>query len=122
MKFKEYLLLEQREYLGQRVGDVLTGIHELLVGGKQIGARQLVKNCDYMVNQIRKILHSTWPRSEYKFLKVLQKVGVALAKAIDEKGDLKEILNSARVELERLGKKLGTPIHKLAAPAQGEAE
>ena len=95
LKFKSYLLNEQHEYLAHKVGDVLTGIHELIQGGKQIGTRQLVKHSEVVVNQIRKILHSSWPRSEMKHLRVLQKVGVAIMKTIDEKGDLNDTLNGA---------------------------
>ncbi len=49
MKFKEFLLVEQREYLGEKIGDVLTGVQELLTGGKQIGTRQLVKYSEFIV-------------------------------------------------------------------------
>ncbi len=116
MEFKKFLLTEQREYLSHRVGDLLTGVHELVQGGKQIGARQLVKHSEAVVNQIRKILHTSWPRTEYKFLRRLQKCGVALAKCIDEKGDLRDVLNSVRHEIEELSQKLGEPINTLGTP------
>ena len=45
----------------------------------------MVKNAEDIANQIRKILHASWPRSEHKYLKVLQKCGVALMKAIEDK-------------------------------------
>lgn len=113
MDFKNFLILEQREYLGEKVGDILTSVHELLSSEKQIGARQLVNNSENIVNQIRKILHSSWQKSERKFLKKLQKCGVAIMKAIEEKDDLKEILNSVSAELENITSKIGTPINKL---------
>jgi hypothetical protein len=116
MEFKKFLLTEQRDYLSQKVGDVLTGVHELVQGGKQVGARQLVRHSEGIVNQIRKILHSSWPRTEFKYLRKLQKCGVGLAKCIDEKGDLREVLNSVRHELEQLSQKLGEPINTLGSP------
>lgn len=116
MEFKKFLLTEQRDYLSQKVGDVLTAVHELIQGGKQVGARQLVRHSEGIVNQIRKILHSSWPRTEYKFLRKLQKCGVGLAKCIDEKGDLTDTLNSVRHELEQLSQKLGEPINTLGSP------
>jgi hypothetical protein len=116
MRFKKFLLTEQRNYFSHRVGDVLTSVHELIRGGKQIGARQLVRHSQVVVNQIRKILHTSWPKSEYKYLVKLQKCGVALAKCIDEKGDLRETLNGVRHEIERLVEKIGNPINTLAAP------
>jgi hypothetical protein len=118
--FKAYLLNERHEYLSHKVGDILTGIHELIQGGKQIGARQLVKHSEVVVNQIRKVLHSSWPRSEMKNLRVLQKVGVAIMKCIDEKGDLPDTLNGVRVEIEKLQDKLGQPINHLATPSKDE--
>lgn len=116
MRFKQFILTEQRQFLAHRVGDILTAVHELLSGGKQVGARQLVKHSEGVVNRIRKVLHSSWPRSDQKYLKPLQKCGVALMKTIDEKGDLNETLNGVRGELEKLSEKLGEPVNTLAKP------
>lgn len=113
MEFKKFLLNEQREYLAQKVGDVLTSVHELIQGGKQVGARQLVRHSEAVANQIRRILHSSWPKTETKHLKVLQKCGVALMKTIDEKGDLNDTLNSVRGEIEKLTQSIGQPINNL---------
>jgi hypothetical protein len=113
MKFKNFLLAEQREYLSHKIGDVLTSVHELVAGGKQIGARQLVRHSEGVANQIRRILHSSWPKTEYKHLRVLQKCGVALMKTIEENGDLRETLNGVRQEIEQLSQKLGSPINSL---------
>ncbi len=116
MEFKNFLLIEQKQYLSEKIGDVLTGIQELITGGKQIGTRQLVRHTEGIVNQIRKILHSSWPRSEYKYLRQIQKCGVALMKCIDEKGDLREVLNSVRVALEQMSEKIGDPVNRLGTP------
>jgi len=119
MRFKEFLLFEQKEFLSDKINDILTGIHDLLQAGKQMGARQMVKNSEEIVSQIRRVLHGNWPRSEHKYLKVLQKCGVALMKAIEEKGDLPEVFNGVRVELEKLSGKLHIPVNKLGT---GEEE
>ena len=120
MGFRNFLLNEQHSYLSHRVGDVLTSVHELVRGGKQIGARQLVRHSQGVVNQIRKILHTSWPKTEYKYLRRLQRCGVALAKCIDEKGDLKEVLNSVRHEIEELSDKIGQPINTLGTTPEKE--
>lgn len=114
MEFRSYLLVEQKKYFSDKVGDVLTGIQNLLDGGKQISLRNLMQYSTEVVNQIRKILHSSWTRAEYKYLKVLQRVGVAISKAIDEKGDLEEILASSAAEVQNVLHKLGYPINKFA--------
>jgi len=119
MEFKTFLVVEQKEYLADRVNNVLTGVHELLSAQKQMGAKQMVKNAESIANQIRKILHASWPRSEHKYLKVLQRCGIALMKAIDDKGDLPEVFNSVRAELEKLSHKFRVPTNKLGT---GEEE
>ncbi len=113
MKFKQYILNEQKDYFSDKVNDILTGLHELIQSEKQMGAKHMLRSAEVIANQIRKILHTSWPRSEHKYLKVLQKCGVALMKAIDEKGDLPDVFNSIRVPLEDMSHKLGAPANKL---------
>jgi hypothetical protein len=120
MKFKEYLLTESKQFLADRVKDTLEGVEDLISAGKQLGARQLLRNSESVVNQIRKILHQSWSRTEYKHLRVLQKCGVAIMKTIDDKGDLRETLTSVRKELLNLLKKLGVPVSKAPEPEPEE--
>lgn len=120
MNFKDFLLTEQKDYFTGRVADILTGVHELLTGGKQIGARQLVTHSEGIANQIRKVLHSNWPKKNNKYLRILQKCGVGLMKTIDEKGDLRETLNSVRHELEQLQQKIGEPVNDLGSPKKAK--
>lgn len=122
MEFKKFLLFEEQEYFADRVNNVLTGIHELLSANKQMGAKLMVKSAESIANQIRKILHTSWPRSEHKYLKVLQKCGIALMKAIDDKGDLSETFNNVRAELEKLSHKLGVPVNKLGTNEKDETK
>lgn len=118
MRFREYILTEQKEYLADKISDILTGVHEMLSVSKQISAKQHIRNAEYIANQIRKILHGSWPRSEHKYLKSLQKCGVALLKAVDDKGDLPEVFNSVRGELEKLSSKMGEPVNKMGSMDQ----
>jgi hypothetical protein len=113
MNFKEFLLNEQQAYLGQKVGDILTAVQELQTDAANMGTRDLVRYTQQIINQIRPILHSSWPREEKKFLLVLQKVGFSLAKAIDEKGDLAGKISGSAKVLEKLVADLGVPISKM---------
>lgn len=115
MRFKEFLLNEQQAYLGLKVGDILTAAQELRDDAKNMGSRDLTRFSQRIVNQIRRILHSNWPREETKHLKVLQKAGVALMKAIDEKDDLGSTISGVVSVLEKLVASLGVPINKLAS-------
>lgn len=122
MKFKDYLLNEQqiandsdKQYFGQKVGDVLTAIHNLEEDGKAAGNRKMTKVSLRIVNQIRNILHDQWGAIADPFLPILQKVAVAMMKAIEEKGDINEVLSSAGAELEEILKKLGVPINQIGS-------
>jgi hypothetical protein len=114
MRFKEFILNEQKAYLSQKVGDILTAVHELQDDSKNMGTRDLIRFSERIVNQIRRILHSNWPREEKKYLKSLQKVGVALMKAIEDKDDLPGTISGSVSVLEKLVADLGMPINKLA--------
>jgi hypothetical protein len=114
MRFKQFLLNESQAYLGQKVGDILTAAQELRDDANNMGTRDLTRFSERIVNQIRRILHSNWPREEKKHLLTLQKVGVALMKSIEEKDDLPGTIAGCAASLEKLVGNLGVPIHKLA--------
>lgn len=114
MRFKEFLLNEQQAYLGQKVGDILTAAQELRDDAKNMGTRDLTRFSERIVNQIRRVLHSNWPREEKKHLQTLQKAGVALMKSIEDKDDLPGTVAGVAGVLEKLVADLGVPIHKLA--------
>lgn len=115
MKFKEYLLNEDKDYLGQKAGDILSAIQSLGEDAPQMGARAVVRAAEGIVNQIRRILHGRWDEKDLKYLKKLQKIGVALMKGIDSDGDLEEIVASAQHELENVLDDMGTPINTLGS-------
>lgn len=118
--FKEFLLNENAAYLSQQIGDILDASQELVDQGPSMGARHQVKNAETIANQIRRILHSDWQKQDEKYLKVLQKIGVAIMKAIEEKDDLIGIMGTANQELVNLQSKLGEPIQNLGTPAKKE--
>lgn len=116
MRYREFLLNENQAYLGQKVGDILTSAHDLKDEGKNMGSRDLMKFSEKLVSEIKRVLHSSWPKECTKYLKSLQKVGVGIMKCIDEKGDLYQTILSACAELEKTSKALGVPINKFASP------
>lgn len=115
MRFKEFLINEQQAYLASKVGSLLTAIQELVTDVQNLGTRELVQFAGNVVNRIRRILHSNWPKEEKKFLVVLQKIGVAIAKSIEEKDDLPGTLQAAQSELEKLVADMGVPINQLVS-------
>lgn len=115
-QFKSFLLLEEKVYLGQRIGDVLTALQELTDHAPNMGKRHLIRIIVNIVKQIRRILHGSWTYEEEKYLKELQKIGVALMKGLDDNEDLIQVVSSCTNTCEKLSDKLDTPINNLATP------
>ena len=118
--FKWFLLNENSAYLGQKVGDIVNALTDLKDNAKGMGTRHLVKSAEGIVHQIRRILHSNWPKDQDKHLKLLQKVGVAIMKAIEEKDDLESIISSGADELQKLSGKMGMPINDIGVDPNQE--
>jgi len=126
MRFKHFLLNEDGSartgFLAQKIGDLLSALQDLDQNAGHIGTRQQVKNTEEIVNYIRRILHTHWEKSEEEYLRVLQKVGVALMRAIDEKDDLPSIITSATQEIEKIMSDLGAPVNHLGSPEEAEPD
>lgn len=117
--FKWFIINEEKAYLGHRVSDVLTAVHDLEEDLPGMGSRHIQKVAEDIVNQIRRILHGQWSPRFNKDLKELQKVGVALMKAIDEKGDLKTMVPIVAQVLQNLSGKLGIKTNDVQPPEEG---
>jgi outer membrane biosynthesis protein TonB len=122
LNFRYFLLNEGTVYLGQMLGDILNAMQELAEEAPQMGSRQLTKHCERIVALIRRILHSSWQQQDKKHLEGLQKIGVAIMKAIEEKGDLVETLQSASSELEEILAKMKVPVHQIGGGEKKEPE
>ena len=114
--FKFFLLNEEKTYFGHKVGDVLTSLQDLNNDIENLGSRQLARLAEEIVNQIRKILHDSWSPKHVGHLQQLQKIGVALQKTIEDRGDLREMLPAAANSLQDLMTKLGVKTNNLEAP------
>lgn len=114
-EFRRYLLLEQEEFLAQKVGDVLTALQSLDRDSRSAGNRSLIQWSEKIVDQMRKILEGRWSKEEEPHLKKIQKAAVALAKAIENNDKMPDVIASAKTELESLQKKLGVPLHNLGS-------
>lgn len=120
--FKWFLINEEKAYLGHRISDVLTAVHDLEEDLPGMGSRQVSRIGEEIVNQIRKILHGQWSPRQAPHLKELQKIGVALMKAIDEKGDLKSLIPSIADQLEDISGKMGMKANDIQASPEGDGE
>jgi len=116
LEFKMELFNEDKSYLGKRIGDVLNGIQDLEQNFNNMGSRESVDNAERIVNQIRRIIHTNWPRDDRKHLEPLQKIGVAIMRAIEEKGDLLDIVSNSGKELQSVLGDLGVTVNNLGSP------
>lgn len=114
-EFRSFLLLEQEEFLAQKVGDVLSALQSLADDSQNMGNRQLIKIADNIVGEMRKILEGRWAKEEEPHLKAIQKAAVAMAKAIDTNEKMPDIIAGAKSELEKVQQKIGAPLHDLGS-------
>lgn len=113
MEFKNFVLNEEKGYFTQRVSDILSALQDLNDSAENMGTRQLISSSETIVNQIRRIIHTHWPQREEDKLHVLQKCGVAIMKAIEEKDDLKSVLQACQENIEELVGDEEKPINQL---------
>lgn len=114
MNFKQFLLNEDKEHLSKKIGDLLSFIQDLLEDVQNMGNRHILNAVDSIISQIRKILHGQHESEEVKYLQVLQRIGVALSLAIEQKEEnMIELLNTTKVELEDLLANMGFPTNDL---------
>ena len=113
LTFKTFLLNEQQAYLAQKVGNILSAVQDLKNDAKNMGTRDLTAFSNSIVDNIRSIIHSSWPREQQKHLKSLQNMAVAIMKCIEEKGDLPSVISSVSSSMEKLVGDLGMPVNKL---------
>lgn len=118
--FKAFLLTEEKVYLGQKIGDILTALQQLRDDSPNMGKRHLIRLITNIVKQIRRVLHGSWTYEEEKYLKQLQKVGVGLMRGLDTNEDLIQLIASCADVLEKLSGQIDMPINNLAAPSSND--
>ncbi len=120
--FKSFLLNENKYYLSQKIGDLLTALQGLSEDAPNLGNRALIRAAQGIVNQIRRILHGRWDDEDVNFLKTLQKIGVAICKAIDTKDDIATVVASCSAELEKISGESGEPVNDLASDQEPDED
>lgn len=118
MKFRDFLLSENKAYFAQKASDILSSLQDLNSSADDMGARHLVSNAETIVNQIRRIIHTHWPQGEEANLAALQKCGVAIMKAIEEKDDLQEVLKACQQQIESMSG--GAPVNKMGSEEESQ--
>jgi len=128
MRFKEFILLEQTNYLSEKIGDILTDTQRLRDEAPNMGSRDLTRFSERIVKKIRAVLHSSWPDSTKKHLQQLSKIGANIMFAIDSSRktttpkDLPSIITAVASNLEKLVSDMGAPINKLGVDTDQEEQ
>jgi len=121
LDFKSFIFKENRAFLGKEISEILTSLQEIQDEAKKIGTKNLVRFTDKIVNQIRSLLGGHWLDDDLKFLKGMQKVGVALAKALSDNDNLEDTIASSVVEIQNILKKMNVPVNDLGVQRQDAA-
>lgn len=114
LDFRSFVLNENRVFLGKEIGNILTSLQEIQEEASKIGTKNLVRFTDKIVCQIRSLLGGHWSGDDIKFLKSIQKAGIALAKALEENDNLEQVIGSAISEIQNTLKKMNVPVNNLA--------
>ena len=112
--FKQFLLLENEQFLAVQMNNVLQDLQDEI---ENIGTKNLVKTSQLIANNIRNIIKSHWEISTNKPLVSLQKCGVAILKAIQEKSDLKDVFPSLIEEIQKAISQMKEPVNRIANPS-----
>lgn len=115
--FKQFLIIENEQFLALQTNDILEDLKNLKDEIENIGTKNLVKTSQLIANNIRNIIKSHWEISTDKPLLSLQKCGVAILKAIQEKSDLKDIIPACIEEIEKTISQMKEPVNRIASPS-----
>ena len=113
MEFKEFIIKENSSYFGQKISNILSAIQDLNETLSTMGTKHIVSNSQSIVNQIRRIIHTKWTDKEERDLLVLQRCAVAIMRAIEEKDDLKSILQACEQQMEEVLSRYDVPINNI---------
>ncbi len=123
-KFENFLLNEGRVYLANKVGDVLNALQNLSDDASNgLGRRACERGVQKIVDQIRRILHSSWDDTERGALEGLQKVAVGMLTGLEKtEVDLPSLMASAVETVEEISSNLDEPINSLGNEVEKKEE
>jgi len=112
MRFKEYLLNEQKEFLAAKVGDILASLQQLKDSNAK--KKDLSDIVDSIVSRIRALINSDFGDENKKNIVSLRDVAFYLKNSIENNADMGEVMSNSISALEDIVSNLGQPINKLA--------
>lgn len=113
LNFKKFIILENLQLLGDKIGNLLKDLQELQENYKDIGMTTTCNTIETIISNIQSILRGHWDSSNKKYFKNLQKIGIALSKLLEEKDDFEKILSDSVEEIKSIAMKLNVPLNDL---------
>ncbi len=113
LNFRRFIVLENLQLLGDKIGTLLKNLQELQENYKDIGMVTTCNTIEVMISDIQSILRGHWDSSSKKHFKELQKVGIALSKLLEEKDDFEKVLTDCVEEVKAIATKLNVPLNDL---------
>jgi hypothetical protein len=121
MGFKQFLLTENKKFFGKKIGEIVNSLADIGQDAPNLGARHLVRLAEKEVNNLRSVLKKSWSEQiKQDYLPDVQRVAYNLAKTIEDKGDLRDVLPQVLQDLENLSGRLGVKMNQLqSVPVEG---
>lgn len=121
LDFRQFILRESDEFLKEKISKIHGDLQNIQQTMNQIGTDSLVNDIKVVVSQIRAVVQGHWLKQQFVYLSVLQKVGVALANAVEENDNVENIVN-ASVDLikKNIIDKLSGPVNDLGVEPQDQ--
>lgn len=95
LHFRQFILRESDEFLKEKIGKIYGDLQNIQQTMQQVGTDSLVNDVKVVISLIRAIIQGHWLKQQFKYLGVLQKVGVALSNAVEESDNLESIVNAS---------------------------
>jgi len=125
ISFKNFILNENIELLGDKIGLIYTSVTNLQNDFKDLGPKMTSKELDKIVSDIKTIIKGHLATDNKKHMETLRDLGVAISKELDPKNDKKNgtenLLDSVEGGLKGILEKLGVPINDLGVPPEDDS-
>ncbi len=114
LNFKYYIFKENIKMLGSKIGDIISNFEKAIEQYDVVGLKTSMHNIAEISADIRSLIQGHMATENKKYMKELQKIGVALEKMIENKqGDSKKTLEDCASSLKNIAKEIGVPLNDI---------
>lgn len=122
LKFKKFMLVENKEQLSTEVGNLLQILQGIEEDKEEVGLKEVEGRLDDFCDMIAAIIQGHLVMNHKKQAVELSNIGTAFKKALYEKvGDLDQLIDASKSSIEEILKDLGAPINNLGVATKDDA-